>query len=135
MAEALLKTGKHTVTAIARQDSKATYSSGIKVARVNYDDGSSIVEALRGQDALIITLSALAPHDLEAKLVKAAAEAGVPWILPNAWGPDAESEALLRDLPMLWGPKKKTLELVESIGKSSYISVTTGCEFPVSIAA
>lgn len=127
MAEELLKTGKHVVTAISRQDSKAIYAEGIKIARVDYDNHQSIVEALRGQDALIITLSAVAPHDLEARIVKAAAEANVPWILPNEWGPDAESEALLKDLAMLWGPKKKTRELIKSIGKSSYISVSTGC--------
>lgn len=126
MATELLKAGNHKITAITRQDSKSTFPEGINVARVNYDDEASLVQALKGQDALVITLSAMAPHDLQARLVKAAAEANVPWILPNEWSPDGANEALQKDLAMLFKPKTEIRELIEKLGKSSWIAVNTG---------
>jgi putative NADH-flavin reductase len=42
----LLSTGKHTVTAITREGSKSEIPSGVKVAKVNYDQSETLVEAL-----------------------------------------------------------------------------------------
>lgn len=80
---------------------------------------------MRGQDALVITLSAQGSAEQE-KLIRAAAEADVSWILPNEWSPDAASEDLERDLAMLWQPKRRSRELIEKFGKSSWICITTG---------
>ncbi|KAH7006947.1 hypothetical protein EDB80DRAFT_893419 [Ilyonectria destructans] len=85
-AEALLNTGKHTVTALTRADSKGQLPEGIKAVKVDYDDESSIVEALKGQQFLVITLAATAPQDLHGRIAVAAAKAGVPMIMPNAYG-------------------------------------------------
>ncbi|CAK7215929.1 hypothetical protein SBRCBS47491_002656 [Sporothrix bragantina] len=84
----LLKTGKHTLTALTRADSKNVIPEGVNKAVVDYDDHSSLVKALTGQDFFIITLSVRAPRDLSGKLFKAAAEAGVKWVMPNAYGPN-----------------------------------------------
>ncbi|ROW09402.1 hypothetical protein VMCG_02245 [Cytospora schulzeri] len=75
--EHLLKNGKHEVTAITRKDSSATLPDGLNVARVDYSEPSTLVEALRGQDALIITLAASAPQDTQSKLIEAAAAAEI----------------------------------------------------------
>jgi uncharacterized protein YbjT (DUF2867 family) len=83
MAEALVAGGKHTVTAITRHESKSPMPSGVQVAKVDYDDHESLVAALKGQDALIITLGVTAPHDQQRRLLRAAAEAKVPWVLPK----------------------------------------------------
>lgn len=99
MTEALLKTGKHTVTAITRIDSQTPLPEGVNVKKVDYNKPETVVEALRGQDALVVTLSGHA-LSLQDDLTKAAGEAGVPWILPNAWGPNVTDEALVRDVPM-----------------------------------
>lgn len=81
MTEALLKTGKHTVTAITRADSKSTLPDGVAVKKVDYDQAKTLVSALRGQDALVVTISGYAPiQGTEEKLVRAAAEAGVSWM-------------------------------------------------------
>lgn len=53
MTEALLKTGKHTVTAITRHDSQSTLPEGVDVKKVDYSKHETIVEALKGQDALV----------------------------------------------------------------------------------
>ena len=84
----LLQNGKHTVTAITRAESKSKMPEGVKVAKVDYDDQNSLVQALKGQDALIITMST-GKLEQSDKLIDAAAEAKVGWIMPNEYGPDA----------------------------------------------
>ncbi|KAK8046641.1 hypothetical protein PG996_014705 [Apiospora saccharicola] len=94
IVDELLKAGKHQVTAITRQDSTAAIPEGVKVAKVDYDNHDSLIAALRGHDVLIITMSVQAPKESQLKLVDAAADAGVRWILPNEWGLDQTNEAL-----------------------------------------
>lgn len=89
VTNALLGTGKHTVTAITRAGSENPIPSGCKTATITYDDHASIVKALKGQDCLVISLAVTAPPDTSKKLFKAAAEAGVPWVIPNEWGGDS----------------------------------------------
>lgn len=110
MTEALLKTGKHTVTAITRADSQSKLPEEVAVETIDYNKPETLVEALRGQDALLITLSGRAPiKEVEEQLVNAAAEAGVPWILPNEWSPDTANEAMVKDV-MVFQPKGKQLQ-------------------------
>jgi hypothetical protein len=59
---------------------------------MSYDDHASIVKALQGQECLIISLAVTAPPDTSEKLFRAAAEAGVKWVLPNEWGGDTSDE-------------------------------------------
>jgi len=56
------------------------------VTKVDYDSDSSIANALRGHDCLIITLSPRAGPDLHPRIVNAAADAGVKYIMPNYYG-------------------------------------------------
>ena len=124
IAEALVKTGKHQVTAITRSDSKSALPSGVQVARVDYNDYSSVVSALNGHDMLIITI-AVAAQSQQEQLIRAAAEANIPWILPNEWGFDTANEAMINDLGM--GERiMPTRNLITQLGKSSYILVSTG---------
>lgn len=98
MTEALLKTGKHTITAITRVDSQNKLPEGVISKKVDYSRPETLVEALRGQDALVITLSGYTPKETEIQLVSAAGEAGVAWILPNEWSPDTANEAMVKDV-------------------------------------
>ena len=107
MTEALLKTGKHTVTALTRPDSKSTLPEGVISRSIDYNNPETLVEALRGQDALVITLAGGVSHDAEDKLIRAAGEAGVKWILPNEWCPDTENEGLVKDV-FVFAAKRKT---------------------------
>lgn len=124
MTEALLKTGRHTVTAITRVDSKSQLPQGVQVKKVDYSKTETLVEALNGQDALVITMNRVA-GDAQTSLIDAAGEAGVPWILPNEWSPDTASEALVRDVAGFQA-KGATRKYIADLGKSSYIAVTTG---------
>lgn len=117
MTEALLKTGKHTVTAISRVDSQTKLPEGVISKMVDYDNLETLVEALRGKDALVITLSGRTPKETELQLIKAAGEAGVAWILPNEWGPDTANEAIVRDM-FAFQPKGVQSPWIHSFGDS-----------------
>ncbi|KAK9426343.1 putative CipA protein [Seiridium unicorne] len=131
---ALLKTGKHEVTAISRADSKAATLDGVKVARVDYDEPLALVDALRSQDVLIITMAVTAPRDTEGKLVKAAADAGVPFVLPNFWGPDGEKREQLGTDIMLGLRERATVKQIEDLGASAWIGMVTSFWYEMSLA-
>jgi hypothetical protein len=133
MTEALLKTGRHTVTAITRVDSNGTLPEGVQVKKVDYSNPSSLVEALQGQDALIITMAPMAPPDTQSKLIQAAADASVPWVLPNEWSPDTANEALVKDV-FPFQKMRKARDLIEQLGKSSYTAVITSFWYEWSLA-
>jgi NmrA-like family len=116
----LLAEGKQIVTAITRADSEGSVPASVVAKKVDYSSHSSLVEALKGQDALIITLSVMAPRDQQSKLIEAAAEAGVPWIMPNEWGSDTAHPVLLRN-PTNAG-KTAAYSQIEKLGKSNYIA-------------
>jgi len=78
--DALLATGKHTVTCLRHASSKGSVPAGAKTAVVDYSSHASLVDALKGQDFLIITLGVRAPPELHGQIVAAAAEAGVKWV-------------------------------------------------------
>ncbi|KAI1860936.1 uncharacterized protein JN550_011091 [Neoarthrinium moseri] len=128
----LLKAGKHQVTAITRFESKAVIPDGVKVAKVNYDDHESLVAALRGQEVLIITMNVTAPPESQLKLIDAAAEAGVPWVLPNEWGCDQTNEQLANDIFL--GPNsRKVRARIEELGKSSWIGIASNFWYEFSL--
>ena len=97
--------------------------TGVEVKKVDYDDQASLVEALQGQDALIITMGIRAPPDQQTKLIEAAAEANVSWVLPNEYGYYSADPGLRKDIP-LGEHHAKYREQIEKLGKSSWIAVT-----------
>lgn len=122
IVSSLLAKKQFNITAISRPDSKGTFPEGIKVAQVDYNNHDTIVSALKGHDALIITLSVFAPRDTQPKLIRAAANAGVQWILPNEFGMYNTEEAQNDTI----GPgKSQDRALIESLGLT-WIGVTTG---------
>ncbi|KAF2204076.1 NAD(P)-binding protein [Delitschia confertaspora ATCC 74209] len=128
LTAALLNTGKHTVTAITRIDSNSKLPEGLKVARVDYsgEDDTALIDALRGQQALIITMSVMAPRDTIPKLISAAAKAGVPYILPNWFGHDAANKELCDD-SMLSMARDAIRGQITSLGVSKYLQLV--CNF------
>lgn len=97
MTEVLVKTGKHTVTALTRTGSQSPLPSGITKIYVDYDNEASLVSALRGQEFLIISLAVAARPGTEALIMAAAAKAGVPWVMPTCYGTDIENKALMAE--------------------------------------
>lgn len=130
---ALLAKNTFKVTAISRSGSTNTPAPGVHIASVNYDDPSTIVEALKGQDALIITMSVNAPPGQSEVLIRAAATAGVPWLLPNEFGGDGTNKQLGRDA-MIGPPKEKDRDLIEELGKSSWVGIACSFWYEYSLA-
>ncbi|KAI1473796.1 NAD(P)-binding protein [Daldinia eschscholtzii] len=130
----LLHLWKHEITAITRKSSSASNNipEGVKVAKVDYDDESTLVDALKGQDALIITMDTRAAPDTQSKLIRAAAAANVPFVLPNEWGCDMADEAMGKDT-LIGDIELPTRKLVEELGKSSWIGVVTGFWYEYSL--
>ncbi|KAH7149820.1 putative oxidoreductase CipA [Dactylonectria estremocensis] len=128
----LLKTGKHRVTAITRANSTTKLPNGVIIATVDYDDEQSLIRALQGQQFLVITLAVTAPGDTQSKLIRAAAKAGVPHVMPNWFGVDFSNKAMLADLPV---PPDLTgaTGLVEELGVSSWILLTCGFWYEYSL--
>jgi hypothetical protein len=133
MAEALVKTGKHTVSALTRGESKTPLPDGVHVKKIDYNDQSSLVDALKGQDALVITLAPMAPKDTQEKLIRAAAEAKVQYILPNEWGFDTANVQLANEALFSGSEKIKTNALINEVG-CSWIAVSTGFWYEWSLA-
>ena len=64
--------------------------AGVTAEEVNFEDQATITIALKTANIqfLIITLSTNAPETLHSRIVQAAAEAGVQWIMPNSFSND-----------------------------------------------
>jgi uncharacterized protein YbjT (DUF2867 family) len=132
MVKSLLETGKHTVTALTRADSTNTLPSGVNTKTIDYSKPETIVDALKGQQVLIITLSVFSPPGTELTLIDAAQKAGVQWVLPNAWGSDTTNKELVKDVFGFQGKEKITDAIVEK--GMNYISVATSFWYEWSLA-
>lgn len=133
VARALLQTQEHKVTAISRVGSASKLPDGVIVKHVNYDEPETLVAALRGQDVLIITMNVMAPPDTQRKLIDAAAEADVPWIVPNEWGGDPTQKALVAEA-FPGSTNAATREYIESVGKSAWIGAVCSFWYEFSLA-
>ncbi|RDW92877.1 aromatic alcohol reductase [Aspergillus mulundensis] len=120
----LLKTGKHTVTAISRKDSNTPLPSGAKVVRVDYDDENAVVAALTGHQFLVISLAVNAPQDLEARIIHAAGRAGIPYIMPNTYGGDLTNETLMKEI-VIGAAYLKAAAAIEAVG-AQWVALACG---------
>lgn len=127
-----MKTGKHIVTALARADSKNKLPEGVKTAHIDYEDESTLVAALQGQQFLIITLSVTA-LDKELILIRAAAKAGVPHIMTNCYGVDPQNEALAKDMPPTSKAVTEACNEIESLGVSSWTALVCNLWYEYSL--
>jgi hypothetical protein len=91
---------------------------------VDYDDESTIVEALKGIQFLVNTIGFHAPPDTEKKLIKAAAKAGVTYIMPSFYGYDPLNIKFQQDL---FGPGAvKILKDIENLNGPAYVVLASG---------
>lgn len=132
LTSALLEKNTFRLTAITRGVANPP-PPGVHVATVDYSDSSTLVSTLKGQDALIITMGRSAPADQQSKLIEAAAQAGVPWVIPNEFGGNTDNKVVSDEV--LIGPaKRKERELIEKLGVSSWIGMVTGFWYEYSLS-
>jgi hypothetical protein len=135
LTEALLKTGKHTVTAITRTNSTNKLPEGVRVVRADYSGVNleALVDALQGQQVLIVTMAVVAPRDTVSKLVRAAAKAGVPYVMPNWFGHDASNKKLCDD--SMLSPTSEVIHAeIQSLGMSANIRLVCNFWYEFSLA-
>jgi hypothetical protein len=125
ITHALLATGKHNLTAITRAESNSVLPDGVIRRNVDYNDHESIVSALRGHDFLVISMSVFAP-DAQPKLIAAAKDAGVKWIMPNEYGIDYEKFSKTGEDTKLGPP---AVAIRQSIRAAGLNFVSLACSF------
>jgi uncharacterized protein YbjT (DUF2867 family) len=118
----LLEKKDHTITAIQRSESTATFAPEVVVKKGAFDDEAFLVDALTGQDVVIIILGMMT-GDLQSTIIAAAVKAKVPYVLPTEFGSDMNSK--LADEFFLVAAKKKYRQQIEESGVSSFIAVIT----------
>jgi hypothetical protein len=131
--EELLKIGQYKVTAITRKEGGSQIPPGVEVRKVDYDDQLSLIQALQGTEMLIITMSVMAPRDTQSKIINAAAEANVPWVIPNEWGCDYGNEEMVKDI-IIGQAVLNTRAQIERLGKSSWVGITCGFWYEYSLS-
>lgn len=120
IAKELLKNGKHIVTAVTRSHSSSSLPLGVNRVYINYDNESSLVDGLKGQDFLVITLAVSAPKDTHSKLVHAAQKAGIRYIMPNVYGTDPSNEQLANDI-IIGVQERAYIAEIQSLGMKSIV--------------
>ncbi|PWY91995.1 hypothetical protein BO70DRAFT_401700, partial [Aspergillus heteromorphus CBS 117.55] len=109
--------------------SSSPLPQGVNVARVDYTDPtniSTLIDTLRTQQALIITMSHQAPPTTILHLIRAAAQARVPYVQPSWWGHDPSHESVWRD-SNLSTRRDKVLSEIQFLGVSHYLLLV--CNF------
>lgn len=116
---ALLSAGTFTVTVLSRVSSKSTYPPSVHVARASDDlPEDELVEALRGQDAIIVVFAG-SNSDLQIRLADAATRAGVQRFIPADFGSCDSSSARALELVPLYLAKQRVRQHLEQLASDS----------------
>lgn len=126
-------TGTKSITALTRTGSTSPLPEGIKRVEVDYTSKSSLTSALAGIQFLIITLPVTAPPETHSLIVQAAAEAKVPYVMPNVWGNDIYNESLASEDLYSAGSLKLCQEIENLPGDTVYVALLCGFWFEWSL--
>ncbi|PVG04258.1 NAD(P)-binding protein [Serendipita vermifera] len=126
---ALAGSNKFDLTVVARPESKFVAPEGVKLVRANFDNHDEVVAALKGNEAVVITVGRSAGDLFTAqkKLIDAAIDAGVQRIIPSHFGGDTESAS--SGTQMMYAAQIKVINYVKekaAEGKITWTSVMTG---------
>ncbi|EFQ32480.1 hypothetical protein CGRA01v4_05912 [Colletotrichum graminicola] len=114
---ALREKNIHTITAVTRAASSATFPADVIVKVGDYADEEFLVSAFRGQDVVVLQLGMDGYMTVQPSLIRAAAKAGVKWVLPTEFGSDPVPSKL-RDASPLLAIKEQFRNLAEELGMS-----------------
>jgi nucleoside-diphosphate-sugar epimerase len=117
---------KFQVTGLTREGSKAL-PAGVKHAKTDYSE-ASLLEAFKGQDAVISTISG-GGLALQKSIVDAAIAAGVKAFFPSEYGVDTSIHSSPEVVPFL-GAKVEALDYLKTQqDKISWTAIISGCLF------
>ncbi|KAE8358922.1 hypothetical protein BDV27DRAFT_136908 [Aspergillus caelatus] len=98
---ALIESNKFNITVLTRHSSNAQFPSTVRVIPVDYNSTQELTTALKGQDAIISTLTTAA-MDVQHTLIDAAIAAGIKRFIPSEFSADVGN------------PKSSTLPVYQS---------------------
>jgi dihydrodipicolinate reductase len=119
-----------TVSVLTRNSSKSTFPSHIKVHRVSDDyPEAELLEAFKGQDAIISTMATAGVKQQEA-IIDVAIKAGVKRFVPSEFGSDTTEKAVAV-IPQYFHDKVETVEYLKGKEKEglTWTSFVTGPMF------
>ncbi|KAJ3496435.1 hypothetical protein NLG97_g2658 [Lecanicillium saksenae] len=99
ITKALIENGKHDITFITRPESNSKLPDGHRIVKIDYCacDITELATVLRGHDCVIVTVAVTAPTDTVSRFSRAAAQARVPYIMPNWFGIGPENDAIAKE--------------------------------------
>ncbi|KAL7272793.1 hypothetical protein RUND412_004380 [Rhizina undulata] len=117
---AALRASPYHVTVLTRAGSASAQKlpADVKVISVDYDNHASVVEALRGQDALVASIASAALGQ-QKKIIDAAVEAGVKRYIASEFGSDTGNEKTSK--LAVFKAKVETREYLEALSKEGKI--------------
>ncbi|CAG9976106.1 unnamed protein product [Clonostachys byssicola] len=124
VAKQVIDSGLFNVTTFKRIGSVATYYTGsgsAKVVEVDLSSQTAVESALKGQDAIVATLSATAIES-QKPIIDAAASVGVKRYIPSEFGGDLENPRV-RTIPIL-GSKLEIQGYLADKAKTSNLTYT-----------
>ncbi|KAE8156792.1 hypothetical protein BDV40DRAFT_305738 [Aspergillus tamarii] len=98
---ALIESNKFNITVLTRHSSKAQFPATVRVIPVDYNSTPELTTALKGQDAIISTLTTAA-MDVQHNLIDAAIATGIKRFIPSEFSADVGN------------PKASTLPVYQS---------------------
>ncbi|KAI8307968.1 hypothetical protein K4K59_010532 [Colletotrichum sp. SAR11_240] len=113
---ALRSSKQFDVTVLTRTGSSHEFPANITVKYVDYDNPALLAEAVRGQDAVVSTLSVFG-SDVQKALVDASVAAGVKRFLPSEFGSSTENPKV-QAIP-IFGAKLQLQEYLRAKAQSS----------------
>ncbi|KAJ7583543.1 hypothetical protein C8J56DRAFT_212082 [Mycena floridula] len=126
--EALVASTKFNITVGTRDASIGSFPVDVKVVQVDYLSHQSLVDAFKGQDAVVITLGTSSNialmEKIEVSIIDAAVSAGVSHIIPSNYGGDFVTHRV-----SVMEPKIRTEEYLARLasqGKINFTPIATG---------
>ncbi|EQB51695.1 hypothetical protein CGLO_08729 [Colletotrichum gloeosporioides Cg-14] len=113
---ALRSSKRFDVTVLTRTGSSHQFPADVTVKYVDYDNPALLTEAVRGQDAVVSTLSVFGP-DVQKALVDASVTAGVKRFLPSEFGSSTENPKA-QTIP-IFGTKLQLQEYLKAKAQSN----------------
>ncbi|KAJ7572647.1 hypothetical protein C8J56DRAFT_583953 [Mycena floridula] len=128
--EALVASKKFNITVGTRDASTGLFPANVKVIQVDYSSHHSLVDAFKGQDAVLVTLGTYniaLLEKIEMSIIDAAVSAGVSHIIPSNFS----GEVMSHRFPVM-EPKSRVedyLTKLASQGKINFTPIGTGTFF------
>jgi nucleoside-diphosphate-sugar epimerase len=122
---ALLSAQCFDVTILSRATSKSIYPSSVHIVAISNDPPTEeLVQALRGQDAIVVAFSG-AIFDLQLRLADAAVLAGVKRFIPADYGSCDSSSPRALSLMPLYVTKQKVRQYLQKLAAENSLTWTS----------